>query len=195
MPLPIHVVTAVLDMPNGNADRGERAEAIIEACADSTYVTVPAGTITAIEANLANYNGATPSTRPNLWRILHNDLKSLMRLFQDAADDDPENAIAIIESGAFRVKEVAIQQKHEFKAENSAVSGSVNLSAEGGGPQSCHDWKYSADGVLFVRMQPTVIAETHKDGLPVGQFAHFTHEIVTSEGPQGVSQVIKIMVS
>jgi hypothetical protein len=122
-------------------------------------------------------------------------MKSLMRMFQSAADADPENAIAIILSGAFRVKEVAIPQKHEFKVENSAVSGTVNLSAEGGGPQSCHDWMYSADNVVFDRMPPTVLAETHKDGLPVGQYAYFTHEIVTNEGQQGISQVIRIMVS
>jgi hypothetical protein len=195
VPLPIHTITAVLDMPKGNANRGVRAEEIINACAASTYVTVPPATITAIQLNLTNYNGATPSTRTNLWRILNNDMKSLMRLFQEAGDNDPENAIAIIESGAFRVKEVNIPQKHEFTVENSPVNGTVDLSAEGGGPQSCHDWMYSADNVTFERMRPTVIAETHKDGLPIGEFAYFTHEIVTSEGPQGVSQVIKIMVS
>lgn len=194
IPLAVHTITAVLDMPKGNAERGARAKDITDACEVSTYVSVPAGTIATVRADTTAYNGATSATRPNLWRVLHNDMKALMRMFQDAADADPANAIAIIESGAFKVKQVAIPQKHEFTATNNAVSGTIDLIAPGGPTRSCHDWKYSADGLNFVRMTPTIAAETHKDGLTPGRFAWFTHELITKDGPQGISQVIKIEV-
>jgi hypothetical protein len=32
------------------------------------------------------------------------------------------------------------------------------------------------------------------DNLPIGQYAYFTHELVTKDGGQGVSQILKIMV-
>jgi hypothetical protein len=124
-----------------------------------------------------------------------NGLNAMMSLFQEAADQAPETAIAIIESGAFKVKKVAIPQKHIFEGHNNAVSGVIDLTAQGGGPRSCHDWMYSSDGIIFVRMQPTVNAETHKSGLTPATYAWFTHELVTKNGPQGISQVIKILVS
>ncbi|MEP7168124.1 MAG: hypothetical protein ABI855_02015 [Bacteroidota bacterium] len=195
LPLVIHKVTAVLNMPKGNADRGERAEAISEACATSTYVTVPPATISAIDISITTYKDATPATRVNDYRIMLNGLNALMRMFQDAADSAPDTAIAIIESGGFKVKKVAIPQKHEFEASNNAVSGVVDLTAPGGSPRSCHDWMYSRDEIVFERMQPTIGAETHKSGLTPGTYAYFTHELITKDGPQGISQIIKILVS
>ncbi len=194
LPLPIHRVIAVLEMPAGNADRGVRAKDISVAAAVSTYVAVPPATITALNLLIANYNGATPATRTNLYRLLLNGLNSLMRTFQTAADADSANAIAIIESGAFRVKNVAIRQKQEFEVSNGLMSGEVDLIAAGGKSHTCHDWMYSADGTIFTRMAPTVNAETHKTGLTPGTYAYFTHELVTKDGGQGVSQIVKIIV-
>lgn len=194
MPLPIHTVTATLDMPTGNAARGDRTKEVTDACAVSPLVIVDPAVITAVRATITDYGNATPSTRVNLYRLMHNGLKGLMGLFQAAANADPANAIAIIQSGKFGVKQVAIQQKHVFNAENNPVSGRIDLTAPGGPKRCCHDWKYSADGVNFVRMQPTLDAHTFKDGLTPRTFAYFTHELITKDGPQGISQIIKIEV-
>jgi hypothetical protein len=117
-----------------------------------------------------------------------------MSSFQSAANADPANAIAIIESGKFKVKKIAIAQKHEFEVANNPVSGVIDLRAKGGPARSCHDWMYSADGVIFERMQPTVLGETQKTGLTPGTYAYFTEELITKDGPKGISQVIKILV-
>ena len=55
-PVPIHAVIAALDLPKGNADRGVKAQEIVDACKVSTYVTIPPATITAINGDIANYN-------------------------------------------------------------------------------------------------------------------------------------------
>jgi hypothetical protein len=68
--------------------------------------------------------------------------------------------VAIIESGGFRVKEIPMHQKQEWNVENSLVSGRVDLTAPGGPAYSCHDWRYSADRINWVRMAPTVEAHT-----------------------------------
>jgi hypothetical protein len=190
----IHTATAVLDMPEGNADRGQRAKEVTDACEDSTYVTVPPATITAVRARITAYNNADPATRPNLYRLMNNDLKAMMSLFQQAADADPENAVAIIESGKFKVKEIPMHQKQEWAVENSLISGRVDLTAPGGPQYSCHDWRYSADRINWVRMSPTIEAHTHKDGLVPKRMAYFTHELIIKDGPQGVSQVLEIEV-
>jgi hypothetical protein len=158
------------------------------------YSAVPPSNITAIQLNITAYNGATAATRLNFWRIMHNDIKALMRMFQDAADADPANAVAIIESGKFKVKHEAIKQKHEFEARNNPVTGTIDLIAPGAGPHACHDWRYSPDGVNFQRLPPTMQAHTHIDGLIPKTDAYFTHEVVGVDGPQGISQVIKILV-
>jgi hypothetical protein len=190
----IHTVTAVLDIPEGHLERGERADEILTKAASSTYVSVPPPDILAMRGRLNDYNAATPATRENRWRLVHNDLKELMSTFQNAANDTVADAVAIIESGGFKVKHQSIKQKQEFIAENNAVSGTVDLTAPGGPAHSCHDWKYSADGITWERMRPTVDSHTFKDGLTPKTDAYFTHELVTKDGPQGVSQVIKIIV-
>jgi hypothetical protein len=128
----IHAVTAALDLPEGNLAKGARADEVVDKCAASTYVSIPSGDITVIRGHITAYKQATPATRENLWRIVHNDLKALMRTFQEAADNTVADAVAIIESGGFKVKHQPVPQKHEFMAENNAVSGTVDLTAPGG---------------------------------------------------------------
>ncbi len=138
MPTPIHAVTAVLDMPNDYHGRADRAHEIITACTGNAYVTIAAGTITAALAKLTAYNdAATAAERAAAYPPLHNTLKSFMGLFQDFANDNIDNAIVIIESGGFKVKNMSIPQRHEFKAENGAISGDVDLVAEVASPAVC----------------------------------------------------------
>jgi hypothetical protein len=188
-------VIAVLDMPTGNLERGARAKEIADACAASIYVSVDPVIITAILDGISAYNGASTATRQSLWREVHNGVKALMHMFQEAADRDPFNAVAIIESGKFKVKQMPSQQKHKFEARNNLVSGTVDLIAPGGPQHSCHDWRYSTDGITFERLHPTIDAHAQVHGLTPLTYAYFTHEIITKDGPQGISQVIKMELS
>ena len=115
--------------------------------------------------------------------------------FQVAANKDPANAKVIIQSGNFHVKTITPRQKGDFILTNGTVSGTVVLAGPGAGhDDACHDWMYSADGITFEHMAPTIQARTTKTGLTPGQWAYFTHEIVSRDGGQGVSQIEKIMV-
>ena len=195
MATPIHTITAVLDMPDDHGSRIIRCQEIITAVTGNAYVTVPPATLTQTNTDFAAYQGATsPSERNAMFRPIHNDLKGIMSLFQAAGNSNPEQAIVIIESGKFKVKKIALNQKHQFEAHNGLVSGMVHLTAEGGPARSCHQWYYSADGITFTPMAPTVDANTDKDGLTPGQYAYFKHELITSSGSQGESQIISIMV-
>jgi hypothetical protein len=191
----IHQITAVLDMPDDYLQKGQHAEDIITASGASTLVTVPPANITAAKAAVATFEGAaTPAAREAAVRPMRQALQGIMSFFQVAANADPADAEVIIESGGFKVKKITPRQKQDFELSNGINSGTVNLEAPGGVNYACHDWMYSADGISFIHLPPTMSAHTHMDGLTVGQWAYFTHEVVTKDGGQGVSQIEKIMV-
>ena len=153
MPLAIHTITAVLGMPGGLNGRVDRAKEIIDAAAVSTWVSVPVGTITDLNNKKTAYKNSTKSNRASTYRDLLTALKNLMATFQTAANLDPANAIAIIESGKFKVKQVHIPQIHEFGGDNGVASGSVKLTAPGGPTNASHlhIWRHSTDGINFTR--------------------------------------------
>jgi len=192
---PIHTITAVLDLPDDYANRILRFQEIITACTGNPNVTVPPATLTQANTDLKTYeNATTAAARNTAFTPIHNDVKGIMSLFQTAANANVANAIVIIESGKFKVKTITPRQKQQFELHNGLVSGMVHLTAEGGGPHTCHCWRYSPDGTNFTIMIPTVEAHTDKDGLTPGVYAYFTHELITKDGPQGESQIEKIMV-
>jgi hypothetical protein len=195
-PVVIHTVTAVLDMPNAYGDRKQRCEEIITAVTGNTYVTVPAPVLTQTNTDYVAYStAASSSIKESTFRLINNDLKGIMSLFQSAANDDPANAETIVLSGKFKVKKITLNQKHEFELHNGILSGTIHLNAPGGGSYTCHDWEYSPDGITFTKMTPTIPAETDMIGLTPGEYAHFRHRLITKDGPEGWSQVEKIMVN
>ncbi len=195
MPVIIHQITAVLDMPDEYLAQGQHASDVITASTASTYVTVPPANLNIATKSLAIFQSATTSAERNAaLRPLRQALQSVMSFFQSTANGDPANAEVIIESGGFKVKKIVPRQKQDFELSNGINSGTINLDAAGAGPHTCHNWMYSPDGVTFTRMMPTINAHTHMDALTPGQYAYFTHEVVNKEGGQGESQVEKIMV-
>ncbi len=195
MPVTIHQITAVLNMPDDYLAQGKHAGNIITASKGSTYVKVPPANFDAADQALADFQkAATPAARNAALRPLRQALQGIMFYFQSAANADPAKAETIIESGGFKVKKIVPRQNGDFTISNGINSGTVNLEAEGAGNYACHDWRYSADGTTFTRLPPTINAHTQMAGLTPGHWAYFTHEVVTNEGGQGVSQVEKIMV-
>ena len=193
-PTVIHTLTAVLKLPNGNADRGVKSKKILDACTGNGYVTISTTKINSIKRNILSYNGANKSNRKERWRKVKNDLNWLMSQFQIAANDDYEHSNEIIKSGGFGVKKVAIQQKKKFSVDNDIQSGCIIADAQGGGQRTCHDWALSLDNITFVRQMPTIAAKTKFKNLVRGTYAYIKHQLVTKNGGQGYSQVIKILV-
>ncbi len=194
MPTPIHSVTGTLDLPRGNADRGVRAKEILTGCTSNAYVTVAGPEMTAMQGRWALYNSANTSNRKARWRAVKNDLEDLMGRFQTKANSDPANAIEILRSGKFGIKNVNPRQNQYFHAENTAVSGTVEIFAEGGGEHTCHDWMFSPDNETWERMVPTMAGYTTKSGLTRLTTVYFKHQIISKNGPEGFDNVIEILV-
>jgi len=166
----------------------------LEACTNNSFVTVPIGKINTINGHVAKYKNAKAGVA-DAWQVVKNDLKLLMSKFQEVANHDPDNSIEIIQSGKFKVKKMGYPQKRKFEAKIGKTEGEIILKAQGGGQNTCHDWQMSVDGDNFFRLPPTIAGKTKVKGLKVASYAYFTHELVTTKGPKGLSNVIKILVN
>lgn len=191
----VHSVTAVLGMPQGKDKRIKLATEIVAACTDNANVAVDIAILDGISEDIASYKSADSGSNKDAWRLVKNGLGTVMSLFQTAANNDNMRCKSIIHSGKFKVKEIGLAQKRKFKAKNSGLEGEVILTAQGGGQNTCHDWSHSPDGVNFVRLPPTIAGKTKVKELVAGKYGWFTHELVTTKGGQGISQMIKIMVA
>ena len=108
MPVPIHQITAVLNMPDDYLKQAEHASDIITASKASTYVTVPPANLTAANDALGCFPKCRHAFRSAMLTCarLRQALQAIMFLFQSAANADPVNAVAIVESGGFKVKKI-----------------------------------------------------------------------------------------
>ena len=114
--------------------------------------------------------------------------------FQNSANSNPEISVVTIQSGGFKVKTHTPRQKQQFEAHNGADAGSIELTGPTADYPVCHDWHYSADGITFTRMEPSLNAHTVKEGLTPGDYAYFKHQLINKDGGEGYSQIIKIRV-
>ena len=191
----IHTVTGLLKMPRTIGEKALRASEISKAAAVSTQVVTPAGVITALNTKITAYRKAAPNARPAAELEMMKALNAILRNYQTAAENNPANALNIFASGTFGTKGYGGRAKQGFKVCNGAVSGTVILTAQGGGNYCCHVWKYSMDGENWNWIIPTIVAKAVIENLPAEQTVYFTHELVNSKGPHGVSQIFKLMIS
>ncbi len=197
MPAPIHAVTAVMDMPHDYHGRVDRITEIFTKCTDNHYVPIAPHTIDEGYVKLATYVAAATAAEKNAaFPPVHNVCKSYMNLFQNAGNDDIANAIVIIESGGFKVKEMSIPQKHSFKAVNGAITGDTDLYAQGAPAGSTHNWKWATDGINYLWLRGTSDAHTHHvTGLAQGSTVYYIHELSLNDVPQTESQPFKLTIT
>ncbi|MEI8202326.1 MAG: hypothetical protein WCH34_04905 [Bacteroidota bacterium] len=112
---------------------------------------------------------------------------------QEMADDDPENAEAIITEAGFGVKKIPIQQKRKNSAEQGSEPKSVNVWAEGKG---MHNWRMSTDGITWVILLASKGQKKVVKNLTSLTTYHFQHSPVLIDGEEGSwSETISIRVA
>jgi hypothetical protein len=195
--LPVHKVTGTIDYPRKIADRKARAEEISTKSATSNWLTLDPAFTTAFNLTRTDYAGATTANRPGMFTKMNNYTQKIMGIFQEAADNDPSNSIAILESGGFHTMDATGGKVKEFGAKNGKASGSADLITAGGPPKKrhLHQWYSSVDGVIFVREQATNDRKTTLLGYEVGKYMYFMVELSVQDELQGLSQIIKLMIN
>ena len=177
----IKQATVALNFPTVISNFILFARAIFTAMLNNPYFKASAEKVTRLGTHIeALYNAETAcNTKPPTGSVdarnaaleaVKADLKSLRNDVQEAADADPDNAIAIITSASMDVKKPASHGKQQNSAENGIEEGSVELTAEGAG---AHEWRMSTDEKIWTLLPSTYTSKTTVSDLTSGTIYFF----------------------
>ncbi len=148
-------------------------------------VTVVKNDVTGLRTAI---NAPTSDTKTDDIRVardtLERAIKKLANKVEDLANDPAtldENRINIVHSAGMNAKNQAHPQKHKFTVANSEVSGTVNLTAQGGA--NANEWQYTSDVINFtnrVASPTTTKANTEIKNLKRGTEYAFFHKAIIS---------------
>jgi hypothetical protein len=94
-------------------------------------------------------------------------VKRLKAYVQAVADDDPDNAVSIIESAGMSVKKPTAPSKPPLYVKPGRVSGAVRAVARAVAKEAQYEWQWSSDGGKTWEDAPkTLQAKTVIRGLP-----------------------------
>ena len=189
-PSGVKILTAVLDIADGDPSRGTKALAVVTASGTSTWVIIPIGTITALLAAITSFNNGVGAQKKTRWGIVKTSLKAIMRLFQNAMDLDPVNAAEICASGGFKLKKISPKQKNVYTATRGEASGTVQLVGNTSPKNHFHAWWISIDGINFTLIMGTNDADNLIIGLTPGKRYWFQHQLRMAKGPNGLLQTL-----
>ena len=159
--------------------------------------------IAALQTADTNAQGAGPTQTS----ILHQKEETVrtmltqLALYVEGIVNDPSVADAMREgmilSAGMQVRAVAHPQKHHFAVKHGAVSGSVDLTAQGI-THGFHNWEYILEPAAsnqWVSAPSTTQAHTVVTGLQPGSTYSFRHRAVTKDGESDWEQVLTIIVN
>jgi len=154
-------------------------------------------TKTAVTNLRAAINAVTSDTKTDDIRIardvLDRNLTKLASKVEDVANDPSTSdgsRVDIVHSAGMSVKNQVHPQKHQFTADNGDVSGTVDLTAQGGA--NANEWQYTTDLINFtgkIAAPTTTKATTEIANLKKGTEYAFFHKAIISgvktdwEGP------------
>lgn len=195
LPTTGQVITARLALGDVHDRQVERSRTIKTGCTANTGVPFTTLEISDLGTAINNFEDQHGALRDEAYTVLNNMLKNVfLTRIQTAANAAGIGAIALIQSCGCIVQGVGGKKDQVFDCFDGIASGTVMLIAPAGGNNTCHDWWYSHDQITWVRMSPTIHANTMKSGLTAGEKAYFRHELINGEGGTGISQIISIMV-
>jgi len=148
---------------------------------------------TAETAALARTKGAAASRNAKR-AVLVTLLQSLRMYVQSIADQNAENAPAIIQSAGIAVKKTAARRPRVFAALAGANSGTVKIVAPSAGPRASYDWQSSPDGKTWTDLGTTLQAKTTLAGQTAGTVLQFRYRPVVKAGAGDWSTPVTITV-
>jgi hypothetical protein len=122
-------------------------------------------------------------------------LRELRATVQQAADANPDQATAIIQSAGLTVRKHTPRKPRVFDAIPAAVSGSVKIVAPSAGHRASYEWQMSSDGGKTWQLLPvTLQAKTTVTGLQPGSSTMFRYRYVLKTGEADWSQPLTLIV-
>lgn len=185
---------AVTNFKGSKADKAKQALDIINAAAVATLVTVLPADITALRLLVPLFSNSVPGNEETTWNNLYNGIYAMKNLFQVYANANPTMAEMAILQGGFKIKRITKRDPQQWTAVPNPIQGTVDLTAGGSGTRTLHDWWFSTDGKIFVRLDPTIQAHTQVIGLAGNTVVYFMHQVIDKDGPMGFDLTIKYTV-
>jgi hypothetical protein len=187
-----HII-AVLNMPTLIGDKIIKAQFIQSKLTGNASFPVPYPSnivtlaqlgldITAlVSAQTAVQNKAPGASdaRNVAFNTVLSDLRNIMTMVQSKADSQPANSETIIQGAGYDVKQTAIKQKQQNGANNTSVSGTVLLTADGAG---AHEWQQSKDEIAIINLPATSAAHTLVSALIPGAVWFFRNRKIAKKG-------------
>jgi hypothetical protein len=196
MTVSMHKTLAALRLPTPVPALLSVAEAIVVAMSISPSLPAPTPALAVVRFAIKDLHDAqvatltrtrgTVAARDRKLAVLVALLVRLKGYVQGIADDDPEHAVAIIESAGMHVKRPTARSKPPFDVEPGRVSGSVRLVARSAGDRAAYQWAWSPDaGATWRRVPQTLQAHTVVTGLPPASTCWFRYRVATPRSGEG----------
>jgi hypothetical protein len=196
LPTTGQVINARLNLGNSSDKIVTQARNIKSKCTGNARVPFTTGQITTLGNQINAYEDAHGAAKDVCYDTLNTTLKGMLVTIQAASDALTDGTqIVLIQSTGCIVQGVGGKHEQVFDGFQGIASGSIVLIAPAASGHAFHEWWYSANGTVWVRIQGTVEANTLVTDLPVGQYAFFRHQIIDSTGGTGMSDTIQRMVS
>ncbi|MEI8201384.1 MAG: fibronectin type III domain-containing protein [Bacteroidota bacterium] len=190
------------EMPSKDNDLITYAHGKINLFTSSTWITSPIPTILVVTGLLGTYSTAQSKvSQRTIGLASERDLAKLpvesalhcwAALVQWTADQNPLQAIAIIEAHGYRTQKVYVSSKKDFEARHD-VSGTVNLIIKSKGPHTYYERQMSTDGHTWTEIEGTMHCKYLLKGLTPGTAYYFRYRATTGAGKSDWSQYIYFM--
>ena len=187
-----HRSLAVLDLPKRINVLITYASGVVAGMTGNPSFPTPSpalATVTAAIADLQNAETAAlartkgaAATRNAKRAVLVTLPQSLRSSVQSIADQNAENAPAIIQSAGIGVKKTPARNPRVFAALAGANSGTVKIVAPSAGQRASYDWQSSPDGKTWTDLGTTLQAKTTLTGQTDGTVLQFRYRAVVKAG-------------
>lgn len=185
------VITARLALPKDHGGIVAQARNIKVKCTGNARVTFTDAEILALGVKINTYEDAHGPSRELAYTELNDMLKNVfLARISLAAIADPIHSIILIQGCGCHVQGVGGSHEQVFDGFAGVASGTIILVGPAAGQNMFHEWWMSDDGIVWVRLEGTVNANTLVTGCTPGAAKHFRHQIIDSNGGTGMSDPI-----
>jgi hypothetical protein len=187
----LHAI-AVMDEPRSISEKILFPRRIIKAFTGNVWVPTPNPSIADVTTHADTVDekqnivftrliGAA-AARNIAYDVVKLDLNCWKAQVQMIADNNPQNAVAIIESCGFKVKHVPEKSKKPLVAKNGAAPNTALLVARALGKRVSYEWQQSTDGSHWEKLpKSTTVAHITATGINPATLYYFRYRGITNK--------------
>ena len=196
LPNPDANVEAYMVIPHNHGKAVTKMNDIIAANTDNVYVPILIADLDIASGLVEDYNKAHGAARKVTLALAVAAIEIFMAKFQTFADlpANKANSIVIIQSGGYHVKGIGGGHPSTWDALPGHITGEIMMTFITGVGTCCYDPWYSLDGIIWVRMDPTIYNHATITGMVPDSYIFVRYQLCDAHGPEGFHPVIRVRV-